>query len=152
MKFDTMRNGYNRYQVDDAIHRFKEEEELLKRQLEAFRLQSEEDKKSYETLKKKYDNVVFDIAIKEQAAQDMARIALQEANGIICCANENADTIIKEALLHARDILYAISKLGIEAKEIKDTMHVQMEQLSKAIHGFDVPPIPSASLLKKSDE
>lgn len=147
-----MRNGYNRYQVDDAIHTLQEEEELLKRQLEAFRLQSEEDKKNYDALKKKYDSVVQDIAVKEQAAQDLARIALQEANDIVRCANENADAIIKEALLHAREILYNISKLGIEAKEIKDTMHVQMEQLSNAIDGFDVPPIPNASLLKKSDE
>lgn len=144
-----MKNGYNRYQVDDTINKLEEELAQLKRLNEAYRLQSEEDKAKYTQLNEKYVTLLNEVAIKEKAANDIAQIALKEANEIIHAANMNADTIIKEALTSAKEVLVDISKLGIEAKEIKMNMNEQLKALSDAIESFDVPPIPNPDLLNK---
>ncbi len=147
-----MFKGYNRYQVDDTIRTLNEELEQLKKEVEAYKRQSEEDASKINTLQEKLDNATRDIEIKEKAADEMAQIALREANEIISSANNNADAIVKEALVSARDILISISKLGIEAKEIKENLSVQMTLLNEVINGFDVPPIPSVNLMKQCDE
>lgn len=147
-----MKNGYNRYQVDDAISKLEEENLLQKKKLDAFEAQTLSDKKKYETLVDKYNVLLRDIKIKEKAANDIAQIALKEANDIIHSANCNADTIVKEALINAKEILVSISKLGLEAKEIKTTLNEQMTQLSNAIDHFDVPPIPEPTLINKCND
>lgn len=152
MKFDAMKNGYNRYQVDDAISKLEEENKLLKSKLDAYISQSSVDKAKYDALFEKYIQISKDIEIKEKAANDMAQIALKEANEIVKSANQNADAIVKEALLSAKEILHSVSKLGLEAKEIKATMNEQMMALSKAIESFDVPPIPNPILIEECDE
>lgn len=147
-----MRKGYNRYQVDMAIHNLEEENAALKKNLEAYRLQSEEDQNKILSLQQQLKDMTHDIEVKESAATQMAQIALKEANQIIQNANDNADAIIKEAYYCARDILESISRLGVEAQGIKDSMNEQLVQLIESIERFDVPPIPSAELLKKCDE
>lgn len=152
MKFDAMKNGYNRYQVDDAIAKLEEENALLKSKLDAYKSQSEVDKVSFEQLQEKYNILSKDIEIKEKAAHEMAQIALKEANEIVRSANLNADAIVKEALLNAKEILFSISKLGLEAQEIKSNLNEQLKLLTNAIERFDVPPIPSANFMNQCDE
>ncbi|MDF9825033.1 cell division initiation protein [Breznakia sp. PF5-3] len=149
MQFDTMNKGYNRFQVDDALSKAQEEIDELKKKLDAYKKQSEEDQKCIQKYKVKYEQLSRDLEIKEQAAKDMTRIALSEANSIVNSANNNADMIIKEALLNARTILIKISKLGIEANEIKVNLNEQLALLSDTIDGFDIPPIPNVELIEK---
>lgn len=144
-----MKNGYNRYQVDDALHKLEEEIAQLKRVNEAYRLQTNEDEVKYSQLNEKYVTLLNEVAIKEKAANDIAQIALKEANEIINAANRNADAIVKEALKSAKEVLVDISKLGIEAQEIKMNMNDQLKLLTDAIEAFDVPPIPNPDLLNK---
>lgn len=152
MKFDAMKNGYNRYQVDDAIAKLTEENNLLKSKLDAYISQADVDKKNYEQLLERYNLLSRDIEIKEKAANDIATIAIKEANDIVRSANLNADAIVKEALLSAREILASVSKLGLEAKEIKANLNEQLNVLSTAIENFDVPPIPNPDLMNQCDE
>lgn len=44
MQFDTMKKGYNRYQVDAAINNLEEEVSSLQKRLEAYNSQMEADK------------------------------------------------------------------------------------------------------------
>jgi len=148
MQFDTMKQGYNRFQVDDALAKAQEEIDKLTRKLEAYKRQEEENVRKLENYKLKYDQLLQSIEMKEQAAKDMTKIALQEANQIVSSANNNADLIVKEALMNARTILISISKLGIEANEIKTNLNEQLVLLSDAIDGFDIPPIPNVELMK----
>lgn len=147
-----MKNGYNRYQVDDAILKLTEENTLLKTKLEAYISQNEEDKNKYEQLLEKYHTMSKDLEVKEKAANEIASIAIKEANDIVQSANLNADAIIKEALISAREILASVSKLGLEAKEIKANLNDQLHVLTNAIEGFDVPPIPSPNLINNCNE
>ena len=152
MKFDAMKNGYNRYQVDDAIAKLTEENNLLKSKLDAYISQAEADKKNYDQLLEKYNILSRDIEIKERAANDIATIAIKEANDIVQSANLNADAIVKEALLSAREILASVSKLGLEAMEIKANLNDQLNVLTNAIENFDIPPIPNPDLMNQCDE
>lgn len=149
MQFDTMNKGYNRFQVDDALAKLQEEIETLTKKLDAYKKQGEEDQKRIQMYKDKYQDLSNHLDIKERAARDMAKIALHEANSIVASANNNADMIVKEALLNARTILINISKLGIEANEIKINLNEQLTLLSDAIDGFDIPPIPNVELMEK---
>lgn len=150
-KFDTMRNGYNRYQVDDKIASMNEELAMLYRKLDMYQLQSEEMEKQMRLVKEKYQLVVDSLAAKERAAQDLTRIAMKDANTIVNTAHSNADLIVQEALMTARKILLDIAKLGSEASELKGTMKEQLESLSHTLERFEIPPIPDTEFLNSTN-
>ena len=149
--FDTMKNGYNRYQVDDYIHSLAEEIESLRKKLEYNNVMMERLSKEKDDLEKKYKEVSDNLYIKEQAAGEMARMAMKEANMIVDTANQNAETIIKEALMMARGILLDISRLGNEARDMKGNMQEELERIREALENFETPAIPDLNLLKKEE-
>ena len=149
--FDTMKNGYNRYQVDDYIHSLAEEIESLRKKLECNNVMMERLSKEKDDLEKKYKEVSDNLYIKEQAAGEMARMAMKEANMIVDTANQNAETIIKEALMMARAILLDISRLGNEARDMKGNMQEELERIREALENFETPAIPDLNLLKKEE-
>ena len=149
--FDTMKNGYNRYQVDDYIHSLAEEIESLRKKLECNNVMMERLSKEKDDLEKKYKEVSDNLYIKEQAAGEMARMAIKEANMIVDTANQNAETIIKEALMMARGILLDISRLGNEARDMKGNMQEELERIREALENFETPAIPDLNLLKKEE-
>ena len=147
-QFDIMKNGYNRYQVEDYLSDLENRMAVLHRKVDMYRLRSEEVERQLNQIKKEYHHVVDNLSAKEKAAEEMARIAMKEANVIVDTAQANADVIVKEALMTARSILLDIAKLGNEASELKGTMYEQLESLSRALDEFEVPPIPEMDLLK----
>lgn len=149
--FYTMKNGYNRYQVDDYIHSLAEEIESLRKKLECNNVMMERLSKEKDDLEKKYKEVSDNLYIKEQAAGEMARMAMKEANMIVDTANQNAETIIKEALMMARGILLDISRLGNEARDMKGNMQEELERIREALENFETPAIPDLNLLKKEE-
>ena len=150
--FDTMTNGYNRYQVDDYLNEMESQTAMLHRKVEMYRQRSEEVEKQLNVIKQKYQFVVDGLSAKERAADDMARMAMKEANMIVDTAQHNADVIVKEALMTARSILLDIAKLGSEASELKGNMYEQLQELSRALDEFEIPPIPDMDLLNKNRE
>ncbi len=139
IKFETMKNGYNRYQVDDKISQLTEEIESLQTKLTLYSNRLEEVEKQSASYKEKYMTLAGEIRIKEKAAEDIARIALKEANIIVQTANDNADVIVKEALASARAILLEVNKLGEETGEIKARMIKELDRLDSALKDFEVP-------------
>lgn len=150
-QFDIMKNGYNRYQVEDYLSDLENRMAVLHRKVDMYRLRSEEVERQLNQIKKEYHHVVDNLSAKEKAAEEMARIAMKEANVIVDTAQANADVIVKEALMTARSILLDIAKLGNEASELKGTMYEQLESLSRALDEFEVPPIPEMDLLKRKE-
>ncbi len=152
MTFDIVKSGYNRYQVDDQMNELNAQLVLLTRQVSAYEKQGEEDRKKIQVLQEKLDQLQRDILIKERAASEMTQLALKEANKIINNATSNADLIVREALLSAKDILLNMNRLGVEAQEMKQHLNEQVRVLSETIEGFDLPPIPKKELLDKCEE
>lgn len=150
--FDTMKNGYNRYQVEDYLNELEEKTAMLNRKVEMHQRRSDEMEQQLSLVKRKYQFVVDNLAAKEQAADDMARMAMRESNRIVETAQANADVIVKEALMSARSILLDVAKMGSEATELKGNMYEQLKIISKALDDFEVPPLPDMDLLKKNED
>lgn len=101
-------------------------------------------------LENEYRKLNDNLHIKESAASEMARMAMKEANMIVDTANQNADTIIKEALMMARGILMEIARLGDEANDMKSSMKEELHKIEEALDDFETPAIPKMDLLKKN--
>lgn len=147
--FDTMKNGYNRYQVDDYVQMLQLQLDALQKKLDKELLVSERLQREKAELERKYRDVSDNLHVKEQAASEMARMAMKEANVIVDTANQNAEAIVKEALLMARGILLDIARLGNEANDLKGSMREELQKISEALDNFETPVIPDMDLLKK---
>ena len=145
--FDTMKNGYNRYQVEDYIQTQKLES--LQKKLEKANLLKEELTREYQELETRYRDVSENLEVKEKAADEMTRMAMKEANMIVDTAHRNADAIVKESLMMARGILMEVARLGDEANDLKGSMRKELQKITQALDDFETPEIPDLDLLKK---
>lgn len=147
--FDTMKNGYNRYQVEDYIQTQKLQMESLQKKLEKANLLKEELTREYQELEMRYRDVSENLEVKEKAADEMTRMAMKEANMIVDTAHRNGDAIVKEALMMARGILMEVARLGDEANDLKGSMRKELQKITQALDDFETPEIPNLDLLKK---
>ena len=147
--FDTMKNGYNRYQVEDYIQTQKLQMESLQKKLEKANLLKEELTREYQELETRYRDVSENLEVKEKAADEMTRMAMKEANMIVDTAHRNADAIVKESLMMARGILMEVVRLGDEANDLKGSMRKELQKITQALDDFETPEIPDLDLLKK---
>ena len=147
--FDTMKNGYNRYQVEDYIQTQKLQMESLRKKLEKANLLKEELTREYQELETRYRDVSENLEVKEKAADEMTRMAMKEANMIVDTAHRNADAIVKESLMMARGILMEVARLGDEANDLKGSMRKELQKITQALDDFETPEIPDLDLLKK---
>ena len=147
--FDTMKNGYNRYQVEDYIQTQKLQMESLQKKLEKANLLKEELTREYQELETRYRDVSENLEVKEKAADEMTRMAMKEANMIADTAHRNADAIVKESLMMARGILMEVARLGDEANDLKGSMRKELQKITQALDDFETPEIPDLDLLKK---
>ena len=147
--FDKMKNGYNRYQVEDYIQTQKLQMESLQKKLEKANLLKEELTREYQELETRYRDVSENLEVKEKAADEMTRIAMKEANMIVDTAHRNADAIVKESLMMARGILMEVARLGDEANDLKGSMRKELQKITQALDDFEAPEIPDLDLLKK---
>ena len=147
--FDTMKNGYNRYQVEDYIQTQKLQMESLQKKLEKANLLKEELTREYQELETRYRDVSENLEVKEKAADEMTRMAMKEANMIVDAAHRNADAIVKESLMMARGILMEVARLGDEANDLKGSMRKELQKITQALDDFEAPEIPDLDLLKK---
>lgn len=147
--FDTMKNGYNRYQVEDYIQTQKLQMESLQKKLEKANLLKEELTREYQELETRYRDVSENLEVKEKAADEMTRMAMKEANMIVDTVHRNADAIVKESLMMARGILMEVARLGDEANDLKGSMRKELQKITQALDDFEAPEIPDLDLLKK---
>ena len=147
--FDTMKNGYNRYQVEDYIQTQKLQMESLQKKLEKANLLKEELTREYQELETRYRDVSENLEVKEKAADEMTRMAMKEANMIVDTAHRNADAIVKESLMMARGFLMEVARLGDEANDLKGSMRKELQKITQALDDFETPEIPDLDLLKK---
>ena len=134
--FDTMKNGYNRYQVEDYIQTQKLQMESLQKKLEKANLLKEELTREYQELETRYRDVSENLEVKEKAADEMTRMAMKEANMIVDTAHRNADAIVKESLMMARGILMEVARLGDEANDLKGSMRKELQKITQALDVF----------------
>lgn len=151
-QFRMMKNGYDRFAVDDAINDYHAQIEMMEKQLELYGKQVVSTKEQLDQIKLRYQTLVSELAIKEKAADDIARLALKEANMIIDTAQSNADSIVKEALSTARLVLVELSSLSKEAHGMKEDMKLQLDALMNSIDEFEFPVVPNMDWISETDK
>ena len=149
--FRVMKNGYDRFAVDDAIDRYAAMVDQLQRKVELYQQQLVETTRQLEEIKGKYESLqAMDASIKE-AAENIARLSLREANQIIATAQKNADEIIRTAISTSRLILMDLSKLYSQAGEVKTEMKGELTDLIKALDSFRIPEMPDLKWLEEAE-
>lgn len=142
-KFRIMRQGYDRFEVDKAVRQLEHENTQLKEQVALNKNQILTLLEQRDGLTKRYDHLAKDISIREKAAEEMARLALREANSIIETAYSNADLIVREALSTARQLLIEISRISSQSHEIRVELNEKVETLQEILQGLEFPEIPN---------
>ena len=151
-KFRMMKKGYDRFAVDDHIERLEFELDAKNQQLQSYMRQVETATEQLSLLKQRYQSLVTEIGVREKAADDIARLALKEANNVIHSAQNNADAILKDALSTARMVLIEISRIAREAHGLKKDMQEQLIALSQTLDAFEVPKFPSFTVIKEEQD
>ena len=140
--FRVMKNGYDRFAVDDAI--------------ENYAVQIEQLEKKVELYQQKLADTMYQLDQAKQSCQQLmnqdARLSLREANDIINTANKNADIIIREALATARGILEDLSTLYDQAGSVKEETREKLKKVLDDLEDFRLPEMPDLMWLKDAEE
>ena len=149
--FRVMKNGYDRFAVDDAIDRYAAMVDQLQRKVELYQQQLVETTRQLEEIKGKYESLQAMDASRKEAAENIARLSLREANQIIATAQKNADEIIRTAISTSRLILMDLSKLYSQAGEVKTEMKGELTDLIKALDSFRILEMPDLKWLEEAE-
>ena len=150
--FRVMKNGYDRFAVDDAVDRYASRVDQLEKKLELYQKQLDEANARFARLQAEYQNLESSVDAQRQAAENIARLSLREANEIIETARQNADAIIRESLITARLILTDLSKLYGDANTVKASTLAKLEGLIRELEEFELPKMPDMRWLKDAEQ
>ena len=103
-------------------------------------------------LQKYYERMETNLSAEKQAAENIARLSLREANDIIATAHKNADMIVKQALITARELLTELSKLYNNADTVKADARQKLEKLLHDLEDFELPKMPDLAWLKAAEK
>lgn len=146
-----MKNGYDRFAVDDAIDQYALQVEQLQKKLELYQKQLVETTRALDDMKQRYQQILTTEQSRKEAAENIARLSLREANEIISTAQKNADEIVKEAISTARLILVDLSKLYSQAGDVKSDMRKQLEDMLTQLDDFRIPQMPDMRWLEEAE-
>lgn len=146
--FRVMKNGYDRFAVDDAVEKYASEVEELEKRIALYQQQIAEDNARMADLQKQIYQLQKDLQNRKAASDEIARLSLREANEVIAAAQKNADQIIQEAVNTAAGILHDLSKLYEEAGKAKGGMNDQLARLQKDLDNFEIPKMPDLQWLQ----
>ncbi len=150
--FRVMKNGYDRFAVDDAVERYVAQIEQLQNRISLYQQQLVETTKQLDELRLQYNHLLEMEDARKEAAENIARLSLREANEIIDTAQKNADLIVQEALRTARLILMDLTKLYNSAGDLKVDMSAQLKDLLKQIDAFRLPEMPDMRWLEEAEK
>lgn len=128
-RFNLVRNGYDCYQVDNEIDRLNYQIQGLNEKIVMYQNQIETISNNFVALKKRYQTLVGELQMREKAADDVARLALREANTIFDNAQQNADKIIQEAIIEAQSIIEQV-------QQYNDNSFAQLADIKAQLAGY----------------
>lgn len=141
-RFDTVRSGYDPNQVDLEISRLNSEIDDLSNQILGYQNQIETMARQFNMIKDRYQLLESELAMRERAADDIARLALKEANSVIETAQNNADDIIQESIINAQTLLNEVNQYNMESQTIKMNLKKAMEQYIEILNDYEIPEEP----------
>lgn len=150
--FRIVRHGYDCLEVDHEISKYKQERQIFMRQLELSKQQISALQEQRDIVKKRYEQLVGEISVRERASNEVARHALKEANIIIENAKTNADIIVREAMSASRQVLVEIARISNDSNLLKNELKDKIKEIEIAIEGLSLPNAPNISLLSDDQD
>lgn len=150
--FRVMKNGYDRFAVDDAVERYATQVDALQRKIELYQEQLVETTRELNAIKEQLAEMEKTEAVRKETSDRIARLSIKEANEIISTAQKNADEIVQEAIGTARLVLTDLTKLYQNAGTVKGKMNTQLETLLKQLDSFTLPQMPDLRWLNEAEE
>lgn len=150
--FRVVKNGYDRFAVDDTIENYIAQISQLERKVELYQEKLAETVRQLDEAKAAYQQMQITDSARREAAENIARLSLREANEIINTAQKNADVIIREALATSRGILEDLSKLYRQAGNVKTDASGRLEKLLEEFEKFELPEMPDLMWLKEAED
>jgi DivIVA protein. len=151
-KFRIMRQGYDRFAVDDTISELVYQLEDSRIKLETYMKQVDYMNQQLTELKERYQQVVYELSTREKAADEISRMALKEAGVIIDAAQDNADTIVREALITSKTILIEIAKITQDVKTSRVALIRRLNTIGDSLNKFEISNAPDLDWLKSIDD
>lgn len=151
-KFRIMKNGYDRFEVDEKIYMYDKEISDLRRKISLYSTKLEQTTFLLEELRTRYMNLNSTYLSNKAVSEDISRIALLEANSIIKSAKESANTIIKESLAISRNILADLSKLSNDAENMKEEILARLDYIHNEVEKFKLPDLPDLTWLEEAEK
>lgn len=140
--FRVMKNGYDRFAVDEAIESYASQVDELEHRIAIYQQQMVENEQKFKQLQAVHTEMVQSLEARKSAAEDIARLSLREANDIITDAQANADEIIREAIGTAKVILMDLTRLYAQAGDVKGEMKDKLQHLQEELDAFQIPKMP----------
>ena len=111
-----------------------------------------EAEKRLQELQVQYRSLESTSDAERQAAENIARLSLREANEIISTAQQNADLIVHQALVTAREILTELSRLYNDADSVTGITREKLLALIRELDEFQLPKMPDLSWLIEAEK
>lgn len=150
--FRVMKNGYDRFAVDDSIDKYAAQVDELEKRIQIYESQLKKAYADMQALNEKYYTLQNSMDAQKEAAENIARLSLREANEIIDTAQKNADMIVRQSLYTAREILVELSKLYNDANLVKSSTRAKLEELIKELDAFELPKMPDLDWIKAAED
>lgn len=141
-RFNLVANGYDCYQVNSEIDRLEYLIQELNQRILIYQNQIETVNNQFAMIKKRYQLLVSELSMREKQADDVARLALREANSMIDEASYNADSIIEEAILEVQQYVDTVKEYNQASLEAKKQLTEAVQQLMEKLKIYDEIQLP----------
>lgn len=141
-RFNLVSNGYDCYQVNNEIDRLEYHIQELNERILMYQNQIETLNNQFAMIKKRYQMLVSELSAREKQADDVARLALKEANSMIEQAQNNADAIINEAVLEVQQYIDTIQQYNQKANDSKKAVREALSELLNRLNEYDQIEVP----------
>lgn len=142
-RFNLVANGYDCYQVNSEIDRLEYQIHELNERILIYQNQIETVNNQFAMIKKRYQLLVSELSMREKQADDVARLALKEANSMIDEARQNADSIIEEAVLEVQQYVDTVKNYNQISLEAKNQLTAAVKLLLEKLKLYDEIQLPN---------
>ncbi|HQB32223.1 MAG TPA: DivIVA domain-containing protein [Erysipelotrichaceae bacterium] len=141
-RFNLVANGYDCYQVNSEIDRLEYHIQELNERILIYQNQIETVNNQFAMIKKRYQLLVSELSMREKQADDVARLALKEANSMIDEARYNADCIIEEAVLEVQQYVDTVKEYSKASSDARKQLTEAVAQLMEKLKLHDEIQLP----------
>lgn len=135
-EFRILKNGYDRFQVDQKLQKYEEEFVQLQTKVQMYEQQLDTIQQQFDESQQRVQVLQTDLANREKVFRDLNDQAFRQANAIVETANQEAQLMVSQAVSTAKLLLAQLAKLMNETREVDANLQQQFDDLSQTIQNL----------------